>query len=622
LAPVLGLGVIVRLFLMPITWHNDAVWAPWMAHFVGKGHLDVYQTLFDLFGNTVLSPTVWVPYLPLYYFVMGGWTRLLSALRLLDVGAWTFSYTGWVIDAFPRAVFLMKLPYLVVDLLIWGLVVFMVEPAKRKRFSWLYLFFPSQLWVSFVMGQNDTLPTLMTIVALYCAARFLASRRFLWAAICVVSLGVGAAFKTYPLFLLLPTAIILGGSVFQIVLLIVIGIAPFLITIAPFLRTPAFVQGALFNQEGMSLLSMTMGSGFQTAPIFLVLYGLLLSFLLFGSYQKSLRTLRFVYLLALTLFFVLSTWPFNWLVWLIPLLAWSVVEEDVPDILYAFVGVYFTVLLTGWGKIVGGYTFYPLGQPLRYFTGFRQLVEPYVDFVRMQNFFFAAFVVSIVSMLVLMIWRVTSHRKLNLSLGAWSAIGPTIFLISLVLVTTWVGGRIYVVRDQSRITGDPLPLAIGDSVEQTLELDVPGLVAVDVWISDPLPSDTAGELQLFCWSESITIPPVVIPAVDLVPNAMNRFKLGDVYPAGNYTLQLSWRGVQPVLLGRSAVDALPSATLRINGQVMDQDLAIRTVATSSYIPVLHQAVERLGSDLVFTGGWFLSILVISLLTFLKLRQVY
>lgn len=620
LAHVLGLGVILRLLLMPITWHNDAVWAPWMAHFVGEGHLNVYQTLFDLFGNTVLSPTVWAPYLPLYYLVMGGWTRLLSALRLLDIGAWTFSYTGWTIDTFPRAVFLMKLPYLVVDLLIWGLVIVMLEPTKRKQFSWLYLFFPAQLWIPFVMGQNDTLPALMTIVALYCAARFFMSRRFSWAVVCVVSLGVGAAFKTYPLFLLLPTAIMLGGSVLQIVLLFSIGIAPFFIVIAPFMGTPAFVEGALFNHEGMSLLGMTIGSGLHTAPVFLVIYGLLLSFLLFGSYQKSLRTLRFVYLIALSLFFVLSTWPFNWLVWLTPFLAWSVVEEDVPDILYAFVGIYFTVLLTGWGKIVGGYTFYPLGQPLRYFTGFRNLVEPHVDFVKMQHFFFAAFVVSILSMLVLMIWRTTPRRKPSLSLGPWSAIGPALFTVCLVLVTAWVGARFYVVRDQSHTNGEPLPLATGDIVEQTLEMDVPGLIAVEVWISAPLPPDIDGELQLRGWSDSVTISTVAISAVDLIPNAMNRFALGEIYPAGAYTFQLNWHGTHPVLLGCSAADTLPSAALVIDGHVTDQDLAIRTIATSSRISVLRLAVERLGHDLVFTVGWLLSMLIVALLTFRNLRK--
>jgi hypothetical protein len=619
-APVLGVGVVFRLFLMPLTWHNDAVWAPWMAHFVGWGHLNVYQTLFDQFGDTVLSPTVWAPYLPLYYFVMGGWTRLLKMLRLLDVSAWEFSYTGWTIDAFPRAVFLMKLPYLVVDLLIWGLVILMIEFGKRKRFSWLYLFFPSQLWVSFVMGQNDTLPTLMTIVALYCASRCFISRRFLWAAVCVVSLGVGAAFKSYPLFLLVPTAIVLSGSISQIILLFFIGIAPFLIVIAPFLGTPAFVEGALFNHEGMSLFSTAIGSGLYTAPVFLILYGLLLSFLLFGSYQKSLRTLRFVYLVALSLLFVFSAWPFNWLVWLVPFLAWSVVEEDIPDILYAFIGVYFTVLLTGWGKNVGGYTFYPLGQPLRYFTGFRQLVKPYVDFLKMQQFFFAAFVVSIISILVLMLWRTPSRHKLNPSLGPWSAVGPALFTVCLVLATTWVGGRFYVVRDQGSTNGEPLLLATGDIVEQTLEMDVPGLVAVEIWVSAPVPDDMDGELYLLGWTESATIPPVVIPAVELSPNAMNRFELGEAYPAGDYTFQLSWHGTSSIVLGCSAVDALPSATMAVNGDVRNQDLAIRTIATSSRISVLRQVIESLGTDRIFTGGWLGSLLIVSLLTSWQLRK--
>ena len=167
------------------------------------------------------------------------------------------------------------------------------------------------------MGQNDTLPTLLVVLALYCAASFFKSRKFSWAVASVVALGIGAAFKTYPLFMLLPTAIVLGGSLMQLFLLVTAGLLPFVIAISPFLGTPAFVQGALFNREGMSLLGLTFGSGVQAAPVFLILYGVLLSFLLFGSYQRSLRTLRLVYVAILSLIFVVAPWPFNWLVWLI-----------------------------------------------------------------------------------------------------------------------------------------------------------------------------------------------------------------------------------------------------------------------------------------------------------------
>jgi hypothetical protein len=613
-APVLGLGLLVRLLLMPITWHNDAVWSPWMAHLVVEGSPNVYQALFDRFGPSVLSPVVWAPYLPLYYYLMAVWTGILDLLRLAHVGTWTFSASGWIIPNFLRAVFLVKLPLLIADLATWGMILSMLKPARRRLFSWLYLFFPAQLWVTFVMGQNDILPALTTVGALWCATRALRSHRLIWSLGTTLFLGLGGSIKTYPLLLILPTALILGQTTVQVLALAATGALPFVIAILPFLGSPPFIEGALFNHEGTALLRITLGSGPQTAPLFLVLYGLLLIYLAFGTYPRTLRTLRLAALATLLPLFIGSPWPFNWMVWLVPLLAWSVVDDELPDMLYMLVGVYFVILLTNWGKPVGGYTLYPLAQPLRYFTPFRELIGRYLDFDRMQNWAFAVFVSTALGtfLLALRVW--SPRRKLDSQSGIWVTVGPSLLLAILVVGSMAAGDRGLIVHNQSDASAEPLLLDTHTIVEQRFVMDIGGLHAVDVWIGVPLPTPVTETLELALESDSDLPLSTSLAIADIVPNSMNRLELGHLCAPGVYTVTLRWSGDVPLPVGRSTGDALADGELFVNGVATGQELAFRSVVDADWRSIQQSAISRLLGDWHFTLPWVLVLLCSFVLT--------
>lgn len=618
---VVGLGILVRLILMPIAWHNDAVWMPWMAHLIVDGSPNMYQTLFDRFGQVVLSPVVWAPYLPLFYYFLAGWTALLEVLHLSDVGMWSFSSQHWSIPHFPRAVFLAKLPWVVADLMVWGIVLSMLEPNQRKRFSWLYLFFPSQIWVSSVMGQNDILPTLATVIALWSTDRALRSGRFGHSLCAVLALGFGAGVKLYPLFLLLPTALILGQSIAGTIALSMAGVLPVALAVLPFLHTSAFVEGVLLNPEGIALFDAAFGSGIQTAPVFVVLYGLLLAFLAFYPYPRNLRSARLTYLVVLSFVLICSAWPFNWLVWIIPLLAWSIAEDDLPDAPFMVVGLYFVVLLAAWGKVIGGYTFYPLARPLRYFTSLRDLIDPFVDFMLIQNWAFALFVASIIAILAWALKPPPTRRKLVGKLEAWSSIIPFLLLFGLLTTSTLLGNQEFVVHSQSDSAEPPILLDSSTVVEQSVNMEIDGLESFSVGIGSPVPADDSGELRAEIEASGRAISRSwTLPAKDLTANGLNRFSLGYPHPADVYTFTLRWNGDSSVPLERSATDVLPDNRLRVNGKTVQQDLVYQTIADADWRAIGSSALARFLDDLPFSLTWLLVIVLVASASFLWDRQ--
>jgi hypothetical protein len=614
--PALLLGLLLRLLLMPITWHNDALWAPWMAHLVTDGAPNVYQALYDRYGPTVLSPTVWAPYLPYYYYLMAGWTGALDALHLTDPSVWHFSYTGWSVPHMLRAVFLMKLPWLLGDLAIWGLVLSSLDRAKRARFSWLYLFFPAQLWVSFVMGQNDILPTLMTVASLWCATRALRQERTAWSIGAVLCLGIGAGFKTYPMLLLVPVALVLGRSTVQVIGLVFAGLVPFGAAILPYLGTDAFIQGALFNHEGMALTRTVLGSGTQAAPLFLVAYGLLHCYLAFARYARSARVLRLLYVGILAAVLILSTWPFNWLLWLAPFLAWSIAEDGLPDVLYGATGVYFAAYLLNWAKIAGGYTFYPLAPVFRYFPSLREQIPQWTAFERAQGWLFAVFVVSTTGLVLFSVRPPFTSRVRRWSLGAWSALAPSLFLSAMVVTSTARGNQQLAVRTQQQVSRSPLALESGVVAAQELEMDVPGLSAFDIWVAEPLPRSSGGTLELSVYAGKQLVEHAALDAATLLPGQMNRLRLAGAYPPGSYTFALAWSGETPLLLGQSDGDALPGGTLSVNGTVTGGDLACQAMAAVSWSDVLGTALSQFGEDALFTGAWIAGLIVVAALAVL------
>ncbi len=314
--PLLVLGLLIRLLLMPVTLHSD-LWAISFAQniFAFKGVFNIYDYLGNLPSDSALVVNYgrnFFTYPPLTYFTLGIFGFILKpffntdfvtnlAVNLPNVLG--DGRLGWHI-------FLTKVPYLFFD---FGVLYFLLklfpEDSKKKLALILWIFNPLSLYASFMVGQFDIIPVFFTILALYLAKE----KKLFWA---VFSLGVGGAFKMYPLFFI-PFLVVTQSKNFKESLKLgIAGFSPYLLSILPFLGSVSFRQTVLLsNQSQKMLFAKILVSGAEYLSVFVVLY----IFLLGISLIKKVELWKW-FLIVMLLFFSITHYHPQWFLWVSPFL--------------------------------------------------------------------------------------------------------------------------------------------------------------------------------------------------------------------------------------------------------------------------------------------------------------
>lgn len=282
-------AVLLRLILSLTTYHSD------MAVFDLAGKLVASGNLLNLYDFS--SDSAVFNYPPAIYFFHG-------LVRFLFNGLFGSLF--------------LKLPYLIFDLLtgyiLWKLF---DSPKKSLLALTLWMFNPVSLYATYMMGQFDIIPTFFTTLSIYLAGR----RRLQWAAL---SLGFGIAFKIFPVFLIIPL-VILARNYQERLKLGILALAPYLLSIIPFLPSDSFRATALFaGQSSKSLYANIPVSGGEAIilfPAFLLLFYLII-------WVKKIRIdLWKMYAIALLLFFIFTHFHPQWLIWLTPFLIIDLVGD-------------------------------------------------------------------------------------------------------------------------------------------------------------------------------------------------------------------------------------------------------------------------------------------------------
>ena len=319
-------GVLIRLILMPITFHPDLWGHSSVAYFFAyQGEVNIYEYLAKLPSEHPLVKSMGVAdifiYPPLTYFTLG-------VFRLLVKPFADPNFMPMIWQGFPQALtypnlhwhlFLYKLPYLFVDILTAFVFAALFDAKKKKLAFAFWIFNPLSLYATFMVGQLDLLPTLFTILALY----FFQKKKFLWAAF---SLGLGAGYKFFPLLLLLPLAFLSSKELKERVKVFLIGIATFVASILPFLGSPAFRQMVLFSPKSQKVLFMGLNvSGAEVIYPFV----LLLAFIyLHAYYAKKKLELEGYFLTILLLIFAVTHYHPQWFLWASPFLFLHLINKN------------------------------------------------------------------------------------------------------------------------------------------------------------------------------------------------------------------------------------------------------------------------------------------------------
>lgn len=322
---ILIIGIIIRLFLMPITVHPDLWGHSFTAYFFAyQGQLDIYDFLLNLPKNHPLVVNYGVNdifiYPPLAYFTLGIFRLMVRPFADPNFIPWLMVNLGHFYD-FPTLgfqLFLFKLPYLFLDVASAFLLAGLFDDAKKKKWAFsLWMFNPVAIYATFMMGQLDILPVFFTILSCYMIKRGKAG----WG---LFFLGVGGAYKIYPLLLIPPAAFLLEETFWKKVKLLTIGFLPYILTIAPYISSKGFRAMVLFGSKETKMLFMswpvTAAEGVFPFILFLIVIYLT------AYYLKKKIPVEISFLAILLLLFSVTDYHPQWFLWLTPFLIWALIK--------------------------------------------------------------------------------------------------------------------------------------------------------------------------------------------------------------------------------------------------------------------------------------------------------
>ena len=320
-------GIILRLVVMPFSIHPDL-----RGHYLGsyfivaKGQLLGFYDYISRLPRT--DPLVqiygdfFLVYSPLTYLFHAAYLTLVAPIFPWDLYMQLVSDIGRAVHhpQIYQLIFILKLPYLFVDLACLWLMLRLVEPKKHTLATILWVFNLPVIYSAFLIGQFDILLVAFILLALFFLLR---KNRPEWAA---VSLALAASFKLFPL-LLVP---FLPGNKLKNLLFAALT---YLLVIAPYLPSPGFRQYALVAQHSDKMwFAKIMVSGSQFLPLFAVGYVLLF----WLNWFKPRLLPAWAWLASpLLLFYSVTHYHPQWFAWATPFLflAWINQKKTRPLII-------------------------------------------------------------------------------------------------------------------------------------------------------------------------------------------------------------------------------------------------------------------------------------------------
>lgn len=321
------MGIIIRIGLAAVSFHPHF----WDLNFTS--YLFAYKGVFNVYDYLANLPSdnPWVgfysrgvfTYPPLAYFTLGFFTFLLKPLI-------NPSFMDWFVNhpielsmgnyELFRHLLIVKMPYLVFDLLVLFILTKMFSDLKdKKKILLLWLLNPLSLYTSFMVSQFDIIPVFFVVLAFYCA---LNKKNVL----SLILLSIGGSFKMFPLLLVPLFALVLETTLSKRLKLLFFGIAPYFITLLPFMGSSAFRQTVLFSNQSQKMLFMGLPvSGAETIYIFIL--GLVIVWWL-AFYNYILKERLWIYILiTFLLYFSITHYHPQWFLWITPFLLYELVVD-------------------------------------------------------------------------------------------------------------------------------------------------------------------------------------------------------------------------------------------------------------------------------------------------------
>src|SRR3989344_5300678 len=379
------LGIVIRIALMPITLHVDLWGHSFTAYFLAyEGKLNPYEALASLPKDHPIVRNFGVGdifiYPPLTFFTLGFFRIIIKPFTDPEFLPFVMEFPSRVYersDLFLN-LFLYKLPYLFIDIgLAFLLAASFTDSVKKKWAFILWIFNPVTLYATFMIGQVDILPTFFTVLAVFLAAR----KKFIYA---MLSIGIAASYKTYPLLFILPAAFTFGVKLKDRLKYIAAGFTPFVLTILPYLGSPAFRSMVLFSPKSQKMFFM--GWNLSGAE---VLFPFVISVFLiyFVSYYKTNKLNSAVCFLSILLVtYSVTHYHPQWFLWVTPFLIWFMVELKFKywEIILIFFSCWLFITLLFEPSLSLG-LFNPINPSLNNLQGLESLLSKYTNVFQLKS---------------------------------------------------------------------------------------------------------------------------------------------------------------------------------------------------------------------------------------------
>lgn len=312
LLKVFLLAILLRVVIMPFYFHPDIKTTNFKVSHLQSGVIDIYNYLDKNINNFTIKENL--NYFPLTYFFLGGYQMAVSFLLGSDFSSWLSDASAEAPERIGtfRYLFILKFPYLILDLIIpFILIRFLNSDNQKKKAFILWLFNPLSICLIYLYSNIDIIPVALSLIGLL----FFQQQKNILSG---VFLGLAVGFKQYPI-LFLPFMMLFIKNFRKLLILTCTILAVAMIFVIPF-WSKAFLNSALLSNLTTRLVFPGIGIGFGEA---LMIGVIALSVLFFTSFFQSNQKANdlWYYLIALLLL-TFSTIHFHiqWLLWLMPFL--------------------------------------------------------------------------------------------------------------------------------------------------------------------------------------------------------------------------------------------------------------------------------------------------------------
>jgi hypothetical protein len=319
-------GTILRLILMPITLHPDIWGHSFTAYFFAyQGKLDPYQALISLPNDNPIVRNFGITdifiYPPLTYFTLGIFRLLIKPFVDPNFLPFVMEFPSQVYERADLLwnLFLFKLPYLFIDIGLGFLLAGIFDDLDKKKKAFMFwMINPVTIYATFMLGQIDILPTFFTVLSLYFAGKDKKS-------LSLLSLGIGASYKLWPVFLVIPAALILETKFWKRLKYMALGLLPLAVTLLPYFNSKAF-RYMVFSPKSQKMLYMNFP---VTAAEGIYPFILILTIIYFYVYFKNKEVnLSACYLAVLLTIFSVTHYHPQWFLWLTPFVVIELVSNN------------------------------------------------------------------------------------------------------------------------------------------------------------------------------------------------------------------------------------------------------------------------------------------------------